>query len=397
LPLKPSTVVGALNGVTIIDLTQVLAGPYASMMLADMGARVIKVENPGLGDISRAIGPHVNGQSVYFASLNRGKQSIALDLKNEDDIRIFNALLDEADVLMENFKPGAMARLGYDWDRIHRDWPHLIYSATSGFGHTGPYSPRPAFDMVVQAMGGIMSVTGQPDGPPTRVGSSIGDIVAGLFTCNGVLSALHQRNKSGKGMFVDVAMLDSQIAILENAIARYVTTGEIPGPLGARHPSIAPFGVFDTADDPIVIATISEAQYGLMTGTIGRPDLATNPLFSSVDERLENVDVLKAELEATLKNHGAEYWLEKLEANGLPCGPLNNVAQALSNEQVLARNMVVSLDDPVVGHVEMAGNPIKISGIPDPATRGPVPGIGSDRQDILKELGLTDSGNASAI
>ncbi|NQV21059.1 MAG: CoA transferase, partial [Rhodospirillales bacterium] len=228
---------GPLDGVTVVDLTRVLAGPYCTMVLLDLGARVIKVERPEHGDDARHIGPFVDGRSAYFTSLNRGKESLALDLKDEGDRAVFERLLARADVLVENFRGGTMEKLGLGWDDLHARHPRLIYAATSGFGHTGPYKTRAAYDMVVQGMGGIMSLTGHPDSEPTRVGSSVGDITAGLFTAIAVNGALYDREKTGQGIKIDVAMLDCQVAILENAIARYFATGEIPGPIGARHPS----------------------------------------------------------------------------------------------------------------------------------------------------------------
>ncbi|MCM0021801.1 MAG: CoA transferase, partial [Tagaea sp.] len=252
---------GPLSGVTVVDLTRVLAGPYCTMVLLDLGARVIKVEPPKVGDDARAFGPFLKGKSAYFMSLNRGKESIALDLKNDADTAIFHDLLAAADVLVENYRPGTMEKLGLGWDALHARYPKLIYAAASGFGHSGPYSKRAAYDMVVQGMGGLMSVTGHPGGPPTRVGTSIGDITAGLFTAIGISSALFDRNRTGKGMKVDVAMLDCQIAILENAIARYFSTGQVPGPLGARHPSITPFEAFKAKDGHLIVAAGNDALF----------------------------------------------------------------------------------------------------------------------------------------
>ena len=245
---------GPLTGITVIDLTRVLAGPYCTMMLAELGARVIKVEEPGVGDISRSIGPFVKGKSAYFMSLNRDKESIALNLKADADRAVFEQLLDQADVLVENFRPGTMEKLGYGWDTLQARWPSLIFAAASGFGQTGPYAKRPAYDMVVQGMGGVMSLTGHPGGPPTRVGSSIGDLAAGMFAAAGINAALFERTRTGKGAMIDIGMLDCQVALLENAIVRYTTTGDIPGPLGARHPSIAPFAAFTSADGHIIVA-----------------------------------------------------------------------------------------------------------------------------------------------
>ena len=252
---------GPLKGLLVLDLTRVLAGPYATMVLSDLGARVIKVEAPGIGDDSRKFGPFIEGQSAYFMSLNRGKESIALNLKNEDDKKIFEKILAKTDVLVENFKPGTLEKWGYGWNDLKDKYPKLIYASASGFGQTGPMKEIPAYDMVVQGMGGLMSVTGQPNSEPTRVGTSIGDITAGLFTAIGVNAALFDRTKTGKGSHIDVSMLDCQIAILENAIARYLSKGEIPQPMGSRHPSIAPFEAFKTKDSYIIIAAGNEKLF----------------------------------------------------------------------------------------------------------------------------------------
>lgn len=379
------TAPGPLAGVTVVDLTRVLAGPYATMLLADLGARVIKVESPA-GDDSRHFGPFANGKSAYFASLNRGKESIALNLKQAEQRALFERLLETADVLVENFRPGTMEKLGYGWEALHARYPSLIYAACSGFGHSGPESRRPAYDLVVQAMGGIMSLTGHPGGPPTRVGTSIGDIAAGLFTAVGICAALFRRALEGAGMKVDVAMLDSQIAILENAIARYVTTGEVPGPIGARHPSIAPFEAYATKDSYIVVAAGNDALFRKLAAVIGRRELPEDPRFRDNDERVANVEALKAELEKTLRSEGAARWLALFDAEGIPSGPINDVAKALANPQVIARNMVVETDDPVAGKLRMAGNPIKFSAYPDPLRREPAPELDAQREAILRAL-----------
>ena len=268
---------GPFADVTVLDLTRVLAGPYCTMVLADLGARVIKVERPGAGDDARAFGPFAGGRSAYFASLNRGKESIALDLKAEADRATFEALLARADVLVENFRPGTLERLGFGWEALAPRFPRLVYAAVSGFGASGPYADRPAYDVIAQAMGGIMSLTGQPGAPPTRVGTSIGDIAAGLFTAIGVGAALHHRSATGRGTKIDVAMLDSQVAILENAIARYLATGEVPGPLGSRHPSIAPFAAFAAADGHLVLADPQVAARNMVIRA-GDARMAGNPV-----------------------------------------------------------------------------------------------------------------------
>ena len=381
---------GPLEDITIVDLSRVLAGPFCTMLLADLGARVIKVERPGSGDDARQIGPFAHGVSAYFMSLNRGKQSIALDLGDDAERDIFERLLERADVLVENFRPGAMERLGYGWQALHARFPRLIYAAISGFGHTGPLSGRPAYDVVVQGMGGIMSLTGHPGGEPTRVGSSIGDIAAGLFAAVGIQAALLERASTGAGLMVDVAMLDGQVAILENAIARYAATGEVPGPLGSRHPSITPFEAFRARDGHVVIAAGNDALFRKLCRCVGREALADDERFASNELRTQHQDALKRELETALAPRSVAEWLELLDAEGIPCGPIHDVAQVLAHPQVRARNMVVHADDPVAGRIEMAGNPIKLSSRADPDTREPGPALDADRDAILAELGLAD-------
>ena len=346
------------------------------MVLADLGAEVIKVERPGTGDDSRQIGPFVNGVSAYFASVNRGKASIALDLADDRDRARFEELLAEADVLVENFRPGAMGRLGYGWHDLHPRFPRLIYASVSGFGQTGPMAPLPAYDMVVQAIGGVMSITGEPGGQPTRVGTSIGDIAAGLFTAVGVCSALYERAATGEAAMIDVGMLDSQVAILENALARYTATGEVPGPIGSRHPSITPFGAFATADGSIVIAAANDALFRQLCAVLGVPELADDPRFATNPTRTEHHDALKVEMEIALARRPGHEWLDLLGDAGLPCGPINDIAAVLAHPQVQARNMVVTVDDPRLEGFAVAGNPIKNSRHPDPPTRGPVPDLG---------------------
>jgi CoA:oxalate CoA-transferase len=385
---------GPLAGITVLDLTRVLAGPYCTMLLADLGARVIKVERPNSGDDSRAIGPFIDDTSAYFASLNRGKQSIALDLKADADRAIFERLLERADVLVENFRPGTMEKLGYGWDGLHARLPRLIYAAASGFGQTGPYAGRPAYDVVVQGMGGIMSVTGPPGGPPTRVGTSIGDISAGLFTTIGVTTALYHRAQTGVGQCIDVSMLDCQVAMLENALARFQATGETPGPLGTRHPSITPFAAFETADGNVVVAAGNDRLFESLCATLGRPELAADPRFSTNDDRTRNEPALRKELESTLRTRPTSHWLSALETAGVPCGPVNDVADVFEDPQVAARNMLLPLDDPDLPDFRVAGNPIKLSGFPDGLQRPATPKLDADREALLAELDAARPGDS---
>ena len=386
MTLRPSAVEGPLSGTTVIDLTRVLAGPYCTMVLADMGARVIKVEAPPNGDDSRSFGPFMAGRSAYFMSLNRGKESIALDLKNAADQRNFERLLEHADVLVENFRPGVLERLGYGWDHLRESFPRLVYLALSGFGRTGPYAQRPAYDMVVQAMGGIMSLTGHPGGAPTRVGSSIGDITAGLYGVIGITAALHDRHKTGAGRMVDLGMLDCQIAILENAIARFCVTGEVPGPIGARHPSITPFASFPTSDGHIVVACGNDLLFAKFATCLERADLAEDTRFVDNESRTGHVEALTDAIEAETRKRTSEEWLALLLADGIPCGPINNVAHLLDDPHVAARNMLVDIDDPGAAALKVAGNPLKLSGLADPTARGAAPDLDADRESILGEL-----------
>ena len=377
---------GPLEGVTVIDLTRALAGPYGTMLLGELGARIIKVEPPG-GDQARQIGPHVAGQSAYFMSLNRGKESIVLDLKDAADRRLFEAMVRRADVLYENYRAGTMEKLGYGWDVLKGLNPRLIYAATSGFGQTGPYRHRPAYDMVVQAMGGIMSITGQPGGPPTRVGTSIGDIAAGLFTALGVASALQHRSRTGEGLMIDVAMLDSQIGLLENAVARYSATGVAPGPLGARHPSVAPFDAFRTADGHIVVAAGHEPMFERFAEAVGRPQWPDDTRFATLADRLDHVDALKAEIEAVFETATTDHWHALLEAAGIPCGPINTVPDLFENAHVRERNMLVSIDDPDAGRMRLAGLPVKMSAYEDRPTRLPMPRLNEHGDRLRAEFG----------
>jgi CoA:oxalate CoA-transferase len=379
---------GPLSGITVVDLSRILAGPYCTFLMAEMGARVIKVEPPGKGDDAREYGPFREGKSTYFSSINRGKESIALDLKAGKDKRIFEALLAKADVLVENFRPGTMEKLGYGWEALHPRYPRLIYAAASGFGHSGPLAREPAYDMVVQGLGGIMSITGHPGQPPVRIGMSIGDIGAGLYTAVAVNAALVHREKTGDATKVDIAMFDCQLALLENAIMRYTVNGEIPGPLGARHPSITPFEAFETADGPMIVAAGNDGLWLKLCEALGRSDLAAAPQYKTNDLRNQNQAGLKRELEAELKKAPRAQWLERLSRAGIPAGPINNVAQALQHPQVAARNMLITVADPVAGELKLAGNPLKFSAFTDPPTRVPAPALDADRERLLRELGV---------
>ncbi len=380
---------GPLSGITIIDLTRVLAGPFCTLTLADLGARVIKVEHPKGGDLARALGPLLNGKSGYLISVNRGKESIALNLKRPDDAAVFHRLLARADVLCENFRPGVMERLGLGWEALHARYPRLIYAATSGFGHSGPYASFAAFDLVAQGMGGLMSITGHPGDPPTRIGTSIGDIAAGLYTAIGIGAALYHRTQSGEGIKVDVSMLDCQVALGENAIVRHFA-GDPPRPLGARHPAVAPFDAFPVKDGHITIAVGDDRGFRKLCEVIGRPDLADRPTYRGNTRRLEHQRELKDELSAALAVRPAAEWVALLRAAGLPCGPINGIADVVADPQVAARNMIIEVRDETAGPVKVSGCPIKLSGFSDPPIRPSAPDLDADRARILRELADAD-------
>ena len=377
---------GPLKNLLVVDLTRVLVGPYCTMILSDLGARVIKVEAPEIGDDSRKFGPFIENYSAYFMSLNRGKESIALNLKNDDDKKIFDKILSKADILVENFKPGTLEKWGYGWNEVSKKYPKLIYASASGFGQTGPLKELPAYDMVVQGMGGLMSVTGQPNTEPTRVGTSIGDITAGLFTAIGINAALYDRQKTGKGTFIDVSMLDCQIAILENAIARYLAKNEIPEPMGSRHPSITPFEAFKTKDSYIIIAAGNDKLFKNLCNVLQFQEISTDERFSTNSLRSENVDQLKKIIEEKLSLKTTDEWIKEMEQLKIPCGPIFNIKQAVENPQVQERNMIISSFHKKIGEFKSAGNPIKLSTYKDEKTRGDIPDLDEHREKIIKEF-----------
>ncbi len=373
-----------LAGLTVIDLTRVLAGPVCTQMLADLGARVIKVEQPGRGDDARAVGPFIDGVSAYFMSVNRNKESIALDLKDEYDRAIFERLLARADVLVENYRPGTMEKLGYGWDVLHARFPRLVFTSVSGFGQTGPYSGFPAYDMVVQAMSGMMSVTGQEGGGPCRVGVSIGDLGAGLYAVIGTQSALMQRASTGQGSRVDVSMLDCQVALLENAVARYGAEGRVPGPIGSRHPSMAPFDVFRAQDGWFVIAVGSDAAFGTLCTLLEVPALAQDERFATGRARVTHHAPLKALLEERLATAPRAHWLQLLADHGIPCGEYQTVAEVVQHPQIAARGMLTQVRTPCGTPLQVSGNPLR-AGQGDVVRRDP-PALDADRERILRDI-----------
>lgn len=379
---------GPLKNLKVIDLTRVLAGPFCTMMLADMGADVTKIERPGSGDDSRAFGPHQEGESAYFMSINRGKKSLTLDLKAEKGKEVFMRLVKDADILVENFKPGVMKKLGLDYESLAKVNPRLIYCASSGFGQTGPYSSRPAYDLIIQGMGGLMSITGPGHATPTKVGSSIADIFAGVFSTIGILGALHSRDTTGKGQMVDVGMLDCMVAILENAVARFTSTGIDPVPIGNRHPSIAPFTTVSTSNGFINVACGNDQLWSNFCEVIGRSELAGDERYLTNASRCENMEELIPVLNATMCQNSTEFWLEKLETAKVPAGPINKISEVLSDPQVIARNMLVELTHPVAGKIKVPGTPIKFSDTASEITQS-APVLGQHNKEILAQIGYS--------
>ncbi|MBU1428764.1 CoA transferase, partial [bacterium] len=380
-----------LEDIVVLDLTRVLAGPYCSMILANLGAKIIKVERPETGDDSRSFGPYKNGQSAYFVSLNRGKKSIAIDLKKPEGRQIIKELTKVSDIVLENFRPGTMRKLGLPYDVLSKINPRVIYAAVSGFGHTGPYSVKPAYDMIAQALGGIMSITGQPGGEPTRVGSSIGDIIAGMFGAIGIIAALYERVFTCKGQMVDVAMLDGQVAVLENAIARYAISGEVPGPIGSRHPSITPFGGFKTKNSWVIIACGNQAIWEKFCKAVDREDLLEVEEFKTNEKRTENYEKIKPILDEIILQKTTEEWLKILESNGVPSSAINTVDKLFNDPQVKARKMIIETEQPDMGKIHVAGNPIKLSTLTEEVVTDPAPKIGEHTVEILKTyLNYTD-------
>ncbi|MCD6436015.1 MAG: CoA transferase [Clostridiales bacterium] len=375
----------SLEGIKILDLTRVLAGPYATMVLADLGANVMKVEMPVKGDDSRHFGPYVGDESAYFMSLNRNKRSMTLNLKTKKGKELLKEMIKNVDVIIENFRPGTMEKLELGYDVLKEINPKIIYAAVSGFGHSGPYSKRPAYDAIVQAMGGIMSITGQEGGEFTRVGTSVGDITAGLFTSVGVLSALRYREETGVGQKVDVAMFDAQLAILENAVARYTVDNEIPAPKGNRHPSIVPFEPFDASDRKIMIAVGNDALWVKFCNATGLEDLIEKEEFKTNPLRSDNYKILRPLIAEKIIKKTVDEWIEILNNAGVPNGPINTVDKVLKDPQILARDMVKEVEHPTAGKLIMPGVPIKMS-----ETQGdivmPSPILGQHTDEILKEL-----------
>ena len=380
----------ALQGVRVIDMTRFLSGPLCSMYLADFGAEVIKVEIPGRGDDTREYGPYINGESGYYLSLNRNKQSVTLNLKSAEGVEILKGLLKQADVLMENFSPGTMEKLGLSYKEVKAINPEIIYISCSGFGSDGPYARKPAYDAIIQGYGGIMSITGSEQNVPNRVGVSIGDITAGYYMTIGLLTALYHKEHTGEGQRLELSLLDCQVALLENPMMRYFATGACPKPFGNRHASIAPYSAYPTKDGHMIVAAGNDLHWQRFCVAVGRKELIEDERFLTNRLRVDNYAELEPIIVSILKASTTAEWIELLEGKGVPCGPINSVEAVANDPQVQARGMILEMDHPTAGKVKVSSNPIKMDKTPF-VLESPPPVLGEHTASVLKKyLGYDD-------
>jgi crotonobetainyl-CoA:carnitine CoA-transferase CaiB-like acyl-CoA transferase len=384
---------GPLAGFRVLDLSRILAGPWASQMLADLGAEVIKIERPLVGDDTRSWGPpympdaegEATGEAAYFHGANRGKHSVCIDISSTAGQELISKLAAKCDVLIENFKVGGLKKYGLDYDSLKRINPKLVYCSITGFGQTGPYAERAGYDFMIQAMGGLMSVTGEPGGQPMKVGVALADVMTGLYAANAIQAALIHQLRSGEGQYIDLALLDVQVATLANQAMNYLASGNNPQRLGNAHPNIVPYQAFQTSDGYLILAVGNDAQFKRFCDLAGRPDLARDDLYLKNSERVKNRQSLIPQLIDIMLSRDTDWWLEQLNAQGIPCGPINHIDQVFSDPQVQHRDMQLELDHPVAGKVASVGNPIKLSETPVSYEKAP-PMLGQHTEAVLSEL-----------
>ena len=381
-----------LENIKVLDLTRILAGPYCTMMLGDMGAEIIKVENPKNGDDTRGWGPpFLKGVSTYFISVNRNKKSMTLNLKENKGKEILRKLIKQCDVMVENFRPGTLDNLGFSWPEIQKINDKIIFASVSGFGQTGPRKNEPGFDVVIQGEGGIMSITGEPDGPPTKVGASIGDITAGMLAAQGILLGLYTREKTGKGQMVDISMLDGQISLLTYHANAFFATGKVPNRRGNRHPSITPYETYKCKDGFLNLGVGNDSLWVKFCDAVGLDKIKDDQRFQINAERVKNREELEKILIPFFENYELKEIIEILRNNGIPCGPINNLEDALNNPQVIQREMVQEIQIPEIGKTKITGVPIKMSATPG-SIRMPPPSLGEHTNQILKNyLNISNS------
>ncbi|MCH8063842.1 MAG: CoA transferase [Chloroflexi bacterium] len=380
---------GPLEGISVVDFSQILAGPFCTMLLADMGAEVIKVERPNGGDDTRRFGPpFINGEGAAFLTLNRNKRSIVLDMKNEQGVEIAKKLVAEADVLVQNFRPGVLERLGLGYEAVKAINPAMVYCTISGFGITGPYKSKGGFDLVAQGMSGLMSITGFPGSPPAKVGVPIADFNTGLYSAYAILSAYIHMLKTGKGQHIDVSLMESAIAYTLYESATYFATGEVSGPLGSAHRMIAPYQAFATRDGHVNIGAANQANWERMCKAVGRDELLEDERFTTNADRMAHIEELTEIMNQTFATRTTEDWVTTLEAANVPCGPIYDIGQVYADPQVKAREMEVEIDHPVAGRIKNIGVPVKLSDTPG-SIRFAAPTLGQHTDEILGELGFS--------
>ncbi|MFH1479702.1 MAG: CaiB/BaiF CoA-transferase family protein [Pseudomonadota bacterium] len=375
---------GPLEGIKVLSFARVLSGPYAAMLLADLGADVIKIEDHLKGDMARNNGPFIQDLSSYFLSVNRGKRSFTLNLRHEKGKELIHRLIQKVDILVENFRPGVMKKMGFDYEAARKINPRLVYVSVSGFGQNGPYANKPAFDMVAQGMGGTVSITGEPGRMPVRVGYSIGDLGASLFAAVAALAAIVERERSGLGQHVDVSMLDSQVALCENACARYLATGEIPRPIGTRHPLITPFQIFPTKTDEMVVIAFRNEEWRTLCQVIGQEHLVQDERFQTGEDRNANHGALETILSEVFRTRPRQEWLSLFEENGVVSGPVNNIEQVINDPQIQTREMILGVEHSRLGTVKVVGTPMKFSRTPVKIERAS-PDLGEHTREIMLE------------
>ena len=377
---------GALKGIRVLDLSRVLAGPYCTMILGDLGAEVIKVEAPGGSDDTRKWGPPFkNGVSAYYLCANRNKKSITIDLKSEEGVEAVKQLVRDSDVIINNFKTGTMERFGIDYDTLSSINPRIIYCSITGFGETGPYKDMPGYDFIIQAMSGLMSITGDEQSGPQKMGIAITDILTGLYATIGIQAALLERTQSGKGQKVDMSLYDSAVSSLVNIGSNYLMSGDIPKPLGNHHANIVPYQTFDTSDGQMVIAVGNDNQFKAFCHVLNKPELANDERFLTNPDRVKYREVITTLIQEVMVTRPTAYWQEKCNANNIPCGPIQNLEEVVNDPQLQSRNMFVEKDHPVAGKINMVGSPLKLSRTPVSIKHYP-PEVGEHNEEILNSL-----------
>jgi CoA:oxalate CoA-transferase len=377
-----------LEGLVILDMTRFLSGPFCTMLLGDMGARVIKIEPPEVGDDTRAWAPFIGGQGSYYLSTNRNKKSLCVDTRKEKGNEVLRRMVKKADVFVENFKPGLMDRLGLDFKTLIDLNPKLIYCSISGFGQTGPYRDRPGYDQILQGMSGLMSITGTEESGPVRVGLAIGDIITALFATYGILSALYARERTGKGQWVTTSILEATVGILTMQAGKYFATGQPPGPAGNHHPVISPYGVYQTKDKPMNIAVGTETMWKNFCHVIGRPELEKDERFQKNNDRVKNRPELNPLIEKALSRKTQNEWVDALNAAGIPCGPIYTIDQVFKDPQVLHQKMLLEVEHPKAGKIAMTGLPVQLSETP-PQVILPPPLLGEHTGEVLQKFGFS--------